>query len=358
MSYCLCGTKDGVALSLGMISVMCWGVAEVPQIITNYKLKLNEGISIAFLSTWIAGDLFNLLGCILEPATLPSQYYVAWLYTINTLILFGQTVYYRYIYPRLKSKQQLYKPIPAADSHKLPIVSETSDQGNVASTPIPLPDQPTHSLTGQGLYYTSARSLSSSHTPMAGSLPCMSSSPRSGATEPLLPTGASTASATPPKGKFMFSLLAGITIFGTSSLHHSGKGRNETEMVSGHLDGIARSVGRKLLQAKHVSSWWNDAIGTSLGWGMAVIYMGGRLPQILLNIRRGEVEGLDPKMFLFAIVGNTTYVASILLKNMQWSQVRPNLPWLVDAGGCIVLDIFIVIQFVYYRHRTKPSLEK
>ncbi|KAI4381585.1 hypothetical protein MLD38_007646 [Melastoma candidum] len=341
MSYCLCSVNDGVVLSLGMISVMCWGFAEVPQIITNYKLKLNEGISIAFLSTWIVGDLFNLFGCILEPATLPSQYYVAWLYTINTMILFGQTIYYRYIYPWLKSKQQLFKPIPAAGSHKSPSVSETTDQGYIASSPIPLPDHPTDSLTGQGPYYASARSLSSSHPPMAGSSPCMSSSPRSGATEPLLPTGASTVSTTPPKGKYMFSLLAGITIFGTSSLHHAGKGRNKMGMVSRNLDGIAKSVGRKLLQETHVSSWWNDAIGTSLGWGMAVIYMGGRLPQILLNIQRGEVEGLNPKMFLFAIVGNITYVASILLKSVQWSQVRPNMPWLVDAGGCILLDIFL-----------------
>jgi solute carrier family 66 (lysosomal lysine-arginine transporter), member 1 len=26
---------------------------------------------------------------------------------------------------------------------------------------------------------------------------------------------------------------------------------------------------------------------------------------------------------------------------MDWSKLRPNLPWLVDAGGCVLLDFFV-----------------
>ena len=55
MKYCLCSMKDGVSLTLGMISVFSWGVAEVPQIVTNYKKKSTEGLSLAFLLTWIIG---------------------------------------------------------------------------------------------------------------------------------------------------------------------------------------------------------------------------------------------------------------------------------------------------------------
>lgn len=55
LKYCLCSTKDGVALGLGLASVLSWGIAEVPQIITNYKQKSTEGLSIAFLMTWIVG---------------------------------------------------------------------------------------------------------------------------------------------------------------------------------------------------------------------------------------------------------------------------------------------------------------
>ncbi|KAF3776661.1 putative vacuolar amino acid transporter [Nymphaea thermarum] len=69
MNYCICDAKDLASFSLGMLSVLSWSVAEVPQIITNYKTKTTEGISAAFLLTWVLGDLFNLFGCLLEPAT-------------------------------------------------------------------------------------------------------------------------------------------------------------------------------------------------------------------------------------------------------------------------------------------------
>jgi uncharacterized protein with PQ loop repeat len=116
LKYCLCSQKDSAALALGLLSVISWGVAEVPQIITNYRQKSTEGLSVAFLMTWIVGyvccftcflllgcviafmiiivvvlrcyaryliilslllfylyrDLFNLIGCFLEPATVRS----------------------------------------------------------------------------------------------------------------------------------------------------------------------------------------------------------------------------------------------------------------------------------------------
>lgn len=55
LDYCLCSVKDGVSLSFGLVSVLVWGVAEIPQIITNYKEKSTEGLSVAFLTTWIIG---------------------------------------------------------------------------------------------------------------------------------------------------------------------------------------------------------------------------------------------------------------------------------------------------------------
>lgn len=55
MKYCLCSAKDGVSLTLGIISVVSWGVAEIPQIVTNYREKSSEGLSVAFLLTWILG---------------------------------------------------------------------------------------------------------------------------------------------------------------------------------------------------------------------------------------------------------------------------------------------------------------
>ncbi|KAB2013023.1 hypothetical protein ES319_D09G129600v1 [Gossypium barbadense] len=71
------------------------------------------------------------------------------------------------------------------------------------------------------------------------------------------------------------------------------------------------------------------------------------------------MQGLNPFMFIFALVGNSTYVASILVRSMDWFRIRPNLPWLVDAGGCVLLDTFIVIQFkCFYKWAPQDSEDK
>ncbi|KAL3813547.1 hypothetical protein ACJIZ3_014815 [Penstemon smallii] len=106
-------------------------------------------------------------------------------------------------------------------------------------------------------------------------------------------------------------------------------------------------TGRKLLQEHGTSE---SAFGEWLGWMMAAIYMGGRLPQIWLNIKRGSVEGLNPFMFIFALVANVAYVASILVRSIAWEKIKANMPWLLDAAGCVMLDIFIILQYVYYRY--------
>ncbi|KAA8528612.1 hypothetical protein F0562_035967 [Nyssa sinensis] len=70
---CLCNLNDGISFGLGLVSLICWGVAEIPQIITNFKNKSGHGVSLPFLFTWIVGDIFNLVGCVLEPATVEDE---------------------------------------------------------------------------------------------------------------------------------------------------------------------------------------------------------------------------------------------------------------------------------------------
>ncbi|KAL4571134.1 hypothetical protein LXL04_017885 [Taraxacum kok-saghyz] len=69
---------------LGIISLVCWGVAEIPQIITNFRSKSSHGVSLIFLLTWIVGDIFNLVGRLLEPATLPTQYYTTLVWCVSS----------------------------------------------------------------------------------------------------------------------------------------------------------------------------------------------------------------------------------------------------------------------------------
>ncbi|XAR48346.1 hypothetical protein NMG60_11031145, partial [Bertholletia excelsa] len=208
-------------------------------------------------------------------------------------------------------------------------------------------------------YIRSARSLSTSHTPTAGSFLAQIRTPisvfrQNSVEEPFLCGHASPQSAS-PSNKTMLCITPLIFFFGTLNLHLMG--RSKFNMVFENLNqGVVMQVGRKLLQVSGGSLQEPGGEGSSvvamfLGWGMTAIYLGGRLPQICLNISRGNVEGLNPLMFIFAVIGNTTYVASILVNSLDWSKLSANLPWLVDAGGCALFDTFILIQFIYFRYK-------
>ncbi|RWW71847.1 hypothetical protein BHE74_00020381 [Ensete ventricosum] len=54
---CVCSVRGELSFGLGMISLFCWGIAEVPQIITNFHNKSGHGVSLAFLLTWVVGSV-------------------------------------------------------------------------------------------------------------------------------------------------------------------------------------------------------------------------------------------------------------------------------------------------------------
>ncbi|CAD6238972.1 unnamed protein product [Miscanthus lutarioriparius] len=331
LKYCLCSQKEGAALALGLISVISWGLAEVPQIITNYRQNSTEGLSVAFLMTWIVGDLFNLVGCFLEPATLPTQFYMALLYTITTLILTGQTLYYSHIYHRLKAKKSREASKPHGDAslrEKLLGAKDGAASRNnesdaailIPSSPIPVNtkyvDQYHGSSPSTDYYYMSARSLSSSPVPTAGTwlgsnrqssrTPSQTNDQRGALVGEIAPAHSAPSTVT----KNALSVAPWMVLLLGMCLLHILVGNTHKEMPSGTVI----PVGRRLLLFvddhgnSSLSHGSGSEIGSFLGWAMAIIYMGGRLPQILLNMQRGHAEGLNPLMFTFALVGNSTYV--------------------------------------------------
>ncbi|KAI5058392.1 hypothetical protein GOP47_0026562 [Adiantum capillus-veneris] len=377
---CICNTRDAISFGVGLASVFCWGVAEVPQIITNFREGSTEGISLIFLMTWVIGDGFNLVGCYLEPSTLPTQFYMALLYTITTLILVGQVVYYQH-YLKWRKGQRMVTPTPpmkpeAVDETKaeLPKPTQPVPAQQMASQPIAYSPS---SAPVRELYYTSARSLASSHTPTAGSYLAAGSRGSGGQgtyhsllqhkSEPI-PISIDTARSAPaptmvtsgsPHSILRAVVSVGICVGGLNIGRGFMQSRNHNGVLSsGHARVFSE---RKLLQlvgnTLHQESEMGESVGMWLGWMMAAIYMGGRLPQIYLNIKRGSVEGLNPLMFMFALLGNVTYVGSILIRSTEWQRIKSNMPWLVDAGVCVALDFLILYQFIYYCARRKPPLK-
>ena len=90
---CVCSRRDALSFVLGCVSIIAWGVAELPQIVANWRNRSSEGVSLAFIATWLTGDAFNLVGCAVSP-TLPTQLYTAMLYTSTTVVLVVQHLHY------------------------------------------------------------------------------------------------------------------------------------------------------------------------------------------------------------------------------------------------------------------------
>lgn len=123
-----------------------------------------------------------------------------------------------------------------------------------------------------------------------------------------------------------------------------------------------------------------DILGQIFGYLCTVFYLGSRFPQIFLNYRRKSTEGVSILFFLFAFVGNLTYVMSIFAyepecarlesyggveggcESGEWARgygqyILLNASWIIGSAGTLILDLMIFGQFWIYRDR-KPQLDR
>ncbi|KAF5736073.1 vacuolar amino acid transporter YPQ1 isoform X1 [Tripterygium wilfordii] len=302
---CLCNTKDKYSFGFGVMSLVCWGVAEIPQIITNFNTKSSHGVSLTFLLTWVAGDAFNLVGCLLEPATVSIWFllklHTLSLYTISTLVLALQGLYYDHVYRWCKRKRMDTVDQQDGDE-KRPLRSKTADSG------IPIPRGPPKPTPRREFYYTSARSLAGSGTPpfrtylrvAKSGPPAMEVDSDSSSEDETTTTTPAPTNRTVSQARSIPRSVGYGTFFATSlNLPFQSKGLSEAYMGF---------TGRRLLLHEGAGGMEHSAFGQWLGWLMAAIYMGGRIPQILLN-------GLNPLMFIFALLANLSYVLRYFPKN-------------------------------------------
>lgn len=61
----IASTRTAISSFTGSLSFFIWLFAQSPQILKNYQRKSVEGLSLVFLFQWIAGDVLNLIGCLL-----------------------------------------------------------------------------------------------------------------------------------------------------------------------------------------------------------------------------------------------------------------------------------------------------
>lgn len=105
-------------------------------------------------------------------------------------------------------------------------------------------------------------------------------------------------------------------------------------------------------------------LGQFFGYLCTVAYIASRLPQLILNYRRKTTDGLSMLFFLFACLGNITYVLSIFAYEPKCGEhkckhgeagriygryILVNLSWLAGALVTLFMDFGVFAQYFMYK---------
>lgn len=321
----------------GSISIACWVVVFTPQIVENFRRGAADGLSLQFIIVWLAGDVFNILGAVLQHV-LPTMIILAIYYTIADIVLLAQCFYYR----GFTWRDEVIPPPPKAKNRRTDEIDERTGLLGQTVPVIVVPDED--------------RSRRSSDVPswehLSPAVPLLSNVPPPKPAPPA-PTRLQT---------FAFNSLAMLMVIGAGVGGWLLSRGHSTDDSAPPSDGNGDSG--------LVMNYW----GQVFGWLCAVLYLGSRLPQLLLNFRRKSTDGVSMLFFLFACLGNLTYVMSILAYGPRCAtlgQCQPgeagtiygryilvNLSWLVGSAGTLFLDGAIFVQFFIYSQDSDDSFSQ
>ncbi|KAF9930053.1 hypothetical protein BGZ65_005515, partial [Modicella reniformis] len=363
---------------------------------TNYKRKSGESLSLVFLYIWLAGDTMNLIGATLDNLLLTMRL-MAWYYIFADLVLISQIYYYR----RTSVKASFESVITHANPELLnthehhhgehaPFVGAGST-ANYSSIPS---SKHVHTNEHDRIIHKAAMAANATAVNYSGVHHASSSDPeaerpvshqrRHSAHSSLSTNSAKYRSIRAKRRKMIrkvvfiiFSLVV-LAVFiwichdwlqcanhedseesdRCGRGHHGGRGEfppSPSRPPMGVDDLLAMINGRKELQNQPGGGDHEDKSGFHVGlawifgWGSAVLYLGSRVPQIYKNWKLKSCEGLAMMMFVFSVLGNITYVASILIFSLDIDYLIKNMPWCIGSGGTLFFDFTIFFQFYAYR---------
>lgn len=303
-----------------------------PQIIENFRRSAADGLSLQFVIVWLAGDVFNILGAVLQ-GVLPTMIILAIYYTIADIVLLGQCFYYR----GFTWKDEVVPPPPKKKNNNNGRQQGNGNGNGIGHNNGSAPDERT-SLLGNDQRERRGSDWSE----------------RLIHVNPIVPINEPSATPPPPASTLQtlaWNTVAVIMVIGAGVAGWAlsrGYGSQEEEDGPSGDDAI------------HFDLW-----GQIFGYLCAVLYLGSRLPQLLLNYRRKSTEGLSMLFFLFACLGNLTYALSIFAFDpkcygeesgcepgeagrVYGRYILVNLSWLAGSVGTLLLDLGVFVQFFLY----------
>ncbi|KAI1424545.1 PQ loop repeat-domain-containing protein [Xylaria sp. FL1777] len=278
----------------GSVSLTAWICLLIPQLITNFKAKSAEGLSMGFLAIWLFGDVTNLSGALVTGLA-PTATALAGYFCISDLILVTQCVYYNMRVARIARQRRISSGTESSEERPLLRRNSTA---------------------------SSSRARRSRHE---------QSNPDA---IKRVVTGEIEAS---KSNAWLSNSLAIIAIYAVGSAGWFISYRFGAWDKPGDADAPDSS------SAAGVS-------GMVLGYASALCYLCARIPQIIKNYRQKSCEGLALLFFLFSLTGNLTYGLSVFSYSQDAEYLIKATPWLLGSLGTIVEDCIIFYQFRIYSH--------
>ena len=342
------------------ISIACWVVVFTPQIFENFRRSSADGLSLVFIIIWLLGDVFNILGAVLQ-GVLPTMIILAVYYTFADLALLLQCFYYRGF---------TLSDAPTASPSPVVAVEDVPDEERPLLSRIESPIRYTPEMADRG-----RRDSGNSFSSAFGNVDATRLSPATPMVPPPRPSEPRTGTTVKSRSflyAFLFNTGSLVVVCAAGALGwwlsaRAANSRHTRSPPSAFASGGPDDGGIKF-------NLW----GQIFGYLCAALYLASRVPQLLLNFRRKSTEGVSMLFFLFACVGNLTYTLSILVyepscariegiapgatrtssscldgewSREYWSYVLMNLSWLLGSAGTLALDGCIFVQFWMYRGR-------
>ncbi|KAL8951194.1 MAG: hypothetical protein Q9222_002824 [Ikaeria aurantiellina] len=345
---------DALSGICGSISIACWIVVFSPQIIENFRRQSADGLSLIFIIVWLLGDVFNILGAVLQ-GVIPTMTILAVYYTLADIVLLAQCFYYRGF--TLSDAQPTLdeEVIEDESTEQSPLLSREPVENRPSSRPTAADvDRPRRSSSFSS-FHSHLNQVDATHLSPATPL----IAPSKPTTDP--PAVASNTPASP----FHTFILNTIALFLVCAAGVLGW------FLSTRASRQGSSLDTSPISASQSEGIHFDLWGQIFGYLCAALYLGSRIPQLLLNYRRKSTEGVSMLFFLFACVGNLTYVMSIFAyepacakleqdygvsqcEKGEWERdykkyILVNTSWLIGSAGTLLLDLMIFGQFWIYR---------